>query len=163
MSFIKVTRNYLVPGIEGTPETLSELLKDLPDEAAFWNFRPDPNRFTPREVVAHLAEWDAIFDARIRRTLAEHQPMLPDVDEGQLALDHDYAHAAPLQQLRLFRERRDELTAFLRDLNEEDFQRVGIREPLGPLSIETQTALILGHDAYHLRQTAQYLIAYRAQ
>ncbi len=163
MGFIKVTRNYLVPGIEGTPETLGELLKELPADAALWDFRPDPNRFTLREAVAHLAEWDAIFDGRIRRTLAEQQPILPDADEGQLALDHDYAHADPLQQIQLFRERRAGLSTFLRGLNEEDWQRVGIREPLGPLTIEMQIALILGHDAYHLRQAAQYLAAYRAQ
>ena len=50
-----LARIYLISALEGTPDVLNGFLAPLGPEDQRWDFRPDPERFTLREVVAHLA------------------------------------------------------------------------------------------------------------
>ena len=95
-------RKYLLTSVGSTPKILASLLKGVSGEDAVWDKRPDPERFTLREVVAHLTDWDPIHIERINRILAEEEPLLPDMDEGQIAIENDYAHQDPIENLRLF-------------------------------------------------------------
>lgn len=147
-------RKYLLGALESTPEVLSFLLHGLSDEEA--DCRPDADRFTLREVVAHLADWDAIFLERMRRARDEHEPFLPDIDEGQLAIEHDYARSSFAEQLRLFTERRASLAEFARALEPRHWPRLCEHERIGRVSLEALAALIPLHDAYHLKQAVQW-------
>src|SRR5205807_3137623 len=94
---------YLIVSLGGTPEVAERLLKEVPADDPRWDFRPDPARFTLREVVAHLADWEPIHLERIRRMLEEENPVLPDVDEEKTAVDNDYAHSDPHGSLEWIR------------------------------------------------------------
>lgn len=145
---------YLLNALEAAPELFDHLLRDLSDEEA--DFRPDPARFSRREVVAHLADWEPIFLERLQRTRDKEKPGLPDVDEGQLALDHNYAGANVQQQLRRFHEGRARLVAFTRELPLEAWSRECEHERAGRLTLEALVTLVPLHDAYHLRQIVQW-------
>ena len=54
-------------------------------------------------MLAHLADWEPIFLERFQRTRREAEPILPDYDEGRIALERDYAHSDPLANLARFR------------------------------------------------------------
>ena len=154
-------RSYLLGALATTPDVLEFSLRDLSaDEADFW---PDPARFTIREVVAHLADWDAIFFERLRRTRDEDEPFLPDIDEGELAIRHNYARAEVGEQLRLFRERRALLCDFADEIAMEDWQRVCQHERAGRLTLEALATLVALHDTYHLRQIVQWRAAFDAR
>ncbi len=157
----KVRDHYLLCALEGTPDVLDGFLKDRPSDDPIWDFRPDPERFTLREIVAHLADWDPIFLMRMRRTRDETEPQLEDIDEGRIAIEHDYAHSDPQAQLARFRDGRVTLVAYLRTLQEADWQRLAHRELLGPITLEAQAVLAAGHDGYHTQQVAQWLRAGR--
>ena len=148
---------YFLTALSGTPDVLESLLQKIPVESATWDFRPDPERFTLREVMAHLADWNPIFLGRLERTLAEEDPLLPDIDEGQIAIENDYAHSNPHDSLGRFREGRAELMAFLRTLEGSDWERTAQRPPLGNLTMEQLAIMILSHDGYHTQQVAQWL------
>jgi len=154
-------RKYMLTGLAGTPDVLDGFLKAIPSSDPIWDHRPDPQRFTLREIVAHLADWNPIFLERLTRTRDENEPVLEDIDEGQIAIEHDYAHTDPQESLARFRETRTALVAFLNALPEPAWERVGIRPPLGPLPIYAQAVLILGHDGYHTQQVAQWLVSAR--
>lgn len=157
------SRKYLLTALAGTPDVLDGLLQAVPTEDARWDNRPDPERFTLREIVAHLADWNPIFLDRLARTRDEAEPVLEDCDEGRIAIDHDYAHSDPHAGLKRFREGRAALLDLLRALPEDAWQRIGHRPPLlGPLTMEAQAVVILGHDGYHTQQVAQWLAAARA-
>lgn len=147
-------RSYLLGALEASPELFTHLLHDLRDEEA--DFRPDPTRFTLREVMAHLADWDDIFLGRLQRTRDEHEPFLPDLDEGRLVLDHNYSTSDVKEQLRLFGERRRQIVDFARQLSPQGWQRFCQHERAGRLSLEALVTLIPLHDAYHLRQVVQW-------
>jgi hypothetical protein len=157
---LPVTQRYLTVALAGTPDVLEALLKDRTSDDPLWDFRPDPDRFTLREAVAHLADWEPIFLERFQRTLRETEPLLPDYDEGQIAIERDYAHSDPRANLARFRTGREALTAFLRSLEAADWERIGIREPYGPMTLGTQATQTLAHDGYHTQQVAQWLAAF---
>ncbi len=147
-------RNYLFTALEAAPALFDHLLRGLTDAEA--DRRPDPDRFTIREVMAHLADWEPVFLERLTRMRAEDHPTLPGYDEGQWAIDHVYAQTDWREQLSLFTERRRALAAFLRSCAPQDWARTADRPEIGVLTIEAQALLIPLHDTYHLRQIAQW-------
>ena len=150
--------NYLFNALETTPELFAALLHGLTDREA--DFRPVPERFSIREALSHLADWEEIFFQRLQRTRNEDEPFLPDLDEGQLAIDGGYAQRDTLQQLQLFSERRAQTVAFVRELSADDWQRPCHHERAGRLTLEGLTTLIALHDTYHLRQIVQWRGSY---
>ena len=154
-------RSYLLNALASTPELLEPLLRDLSADEA--DFRPDAQRFTVREVVAHLADWDAIFLDRLRRTRDEDEPFLRDRDEGQMALGNNYARADVSEQLRIFRANRAQMCDFARDVADNDWQRVCRHERAGKLTLEALATLVALHDVYHLQQIVQWRAAFAAR
>ena len=147
-------RKYLLGALEATPEVLAHLLRGLGDEEA--DFRPDADRFTLREAVAHLADWDAIFLSRLERTRDEDEPFLPDIDEGRLAIEHGYAKLDAREQLQVLVERRARIVAFASEFLPSQWERRCEQERVGRMTLEGLATLIALHDAYHLRQAAQW-------
>lgn len=150
-------KKYFLSALNASPEVLEAFLKALPADDPRWDLRPDPERFTLREIVAHLADWDPVFTARMERTVKEELPFIPDMDEGQVALDHDYAHQDPHAALARFRTARAALVVFLSGLTDADWSRVAVKEIHGPVTLERQAVMILAHDGYHMEQVVQWL------
>lgn len=147
-------RRYLLHGLAATPLTLTALLAGV--SAAELDAHPDPARFTLREAIAHLADWEGVWRERIERTVAEESPFLPSYDEGQWAIDHHYMQTDATEQLARFADGRQTLTALLGDLKAEEWARVGLRDEVGAVSVFEMVAMILGHDGYHVRQILDY-------
>lgn len=143
--------NYIVTGLEATPIVLKKLLSDVDD----WDKTLGPERFSLREMVAHLADWDPILIQRIERTRDEDHPFLPSVDEGQVAVDRDYANSNPVSNLERFQQGRAELVSLVKSLPADAWNRTANREFIGDVDMFQLVALILGHDAYHLKQAAE--------
>jgi hypothetical protein len=160
MNFPEYTRKYLLTGLGATPDVLEALLKDIGREDTIWDFTPDAERFTLRSIMAHLADWEPIFLDRIIRTRDENEPELADVDEGQVAIDRNYAASEPRESLARFRAGREALMQTLTDLPSDRWALVA-RRYFGPITILNQAVLIIGHDGYHTQQVAQWLSAAR--
>jgi len=149
-------RTYMIHGLRATPDVITTLLEGA--TKADFDRRPDADRFTIREVIAHLADWEGVWLERAGRMVREENPMLESYDEGQWAIDHHYATLDVQGQLDSFRAGRERLAAFLSDLSPEQWERAARRE-FGSITIAQQTAMILGHDGYHLKQICDWLRA----
>lgn len=150
-------RKYVLAGLSSTPDVLAAILKGIDSSDPVWDARPDLERFTLREMVAHLADWDPIFLHRLERIRDEDNPSLPDLDEGQVAIERDYAHQDPVENLNRFRAGRQKLMAFYSAITEEQWGRPGFREKLGEIDAGGMAVLILGHDGYHNKQAIEWL------
>ena len=146
-------KNYLFTALEAGPELLETMIEGLTAEEA--DLRPESERFTIREAVAHLADWEPIFLGRMKRICAEDRPKLVSIDEGQLAIDNEYDKTDPQLELKRFREGRQTLIAFLREREDSDWRRIGDHF-IGELSLEAMAFLPAIHDAYHLKQINDY-------
>ena len=148
------SQGYLFAALESTPFLFERALQGLTSEEA--DRRPDPNRFSIREIMAHLAEWEVIFLNRMQRICEEDRPLLEGYDEGALAVLNGYDRTDPFEQSRLFGERRGKMVAFLRSCHPEQWQRVGNRPEIGLVTLEALVMLLPLHDIYHLRQIASW-------
>lgn len=146
---------YLLIDLDSAPAVLAQLVAGVTN----WDRRPDPDRFTLREMVAHLADWDSVFLGRLTQTRDEENATLHGLDEGQVALDNDYAHADPHECLARYAAGRKQTVAFLRGLAPEQWGRSATHTEVGPISMEAQAVLIAVHDGYH-RQQALDLAAF---
>ena len=152
-------QSYLFSALEYAPALLAGALVGLTDAEA--DFRPDPARFSLREVVAHLADWDPVFSERLTRMQREDHPTLPGYDEGAWAIEHNYADSDWREQLALFTDRRRALMEQVRAFAPNDWARTGDRPEIGVLSIQDLTMLIPLHDLYHLRQVREWREKYQ--
>ena len=149
-------RDYLLIDLESAPDVLTRLLADVSDPAVS-NRRPDPDRFTLCEMVAHLADWETVFLTRLTQTRDEENATLQGLDEGQVAIDNDYAHADPSECLARYHAGREKIVTFLRALTPAQWERSGNHTEVGPLTMLDQAILIAAHDGYHRQQTVCYV------
>jgi hypothetical protein len=149
---------YLLQDLAATPEILNHMLSSS-ISPAIWDRRPDPERFTLREIIAHLADWENVFQERLRQTRDEDQPIFIAYNPAQLALDHDYAHTDPQICLAQYSERRQATLALLHSMTPAQWDRSGRHGEVGPVTATEQAVMMSGHDGYHLRQVVQWMEA----
>lgn len=147
---------YLLIDLESAPDVLGKMLETVTDPSVY-DRRPDPERFTLREVLAHLADWDTVFLGRLKQTRDDENPTLQGIDEGQVARDNDYAHAGPVTSLARYKANRAELVSFLGTLSPAQWERAGNHTEIGPVTLSTQAVLIAVHDGYHRQQVVEWL------
>jgi uncharacterized damage-inducible protein DinB len=156
---LPLMRQRIVTALGGTIDVLSAFLGTFSSDDPIWDKRPDPDRFTLREIVAHFADYELIWTERLSRTRDEDTPVLQPRDPGKLAIDNNYAASDPIANLARIRDRRHAIVALLRDLPETSWQRTARWGDSGVLTLEEQAAFIVVHDGYHTSQIAQWLRA----
>jgi hypothetical protein len=150
----KKVETYLLITLAGAPDVFDALLQGMTEEEA--DRRPDPERFTIRESMAHLADWEGVFRERLLLTRDKDEATLQGYDEGQWAIDHDYANTDWKVQAQRFREGRQELMVLLHSLTPEHWKRTANHTEAGPITMAEQAMLICVHDGYHQQQIVQW-------
>lgn len=97
-------------------ETLKSALARFPKEA--WDYRPDPDRWTIKEIIIHITDSEANSYVRCRRFIAEPGKDLMAYDESQWARALDYGQQSADVSLELFRWLRQSSYELIRDLPE---------------------------------------------
>lgn len=146
---------YLLPSIEFAPRIIRRLLDQLPQDRLDEAVQPD--RFTAREVVAHLADWEPIMRDRIRTAVTTPGVEIAAYDEGQMAIDHGYAETDPRDQVEIFIRERHQTAEMLRGLGPDDWSKSVHHPERGRVSAEDLANLLLGHDLYHIEQLSEWL------
>ena len=155
-------RRYLLTTLEGNPEVAIGLLSSLTEDDRRWDVRPFPERFTLREIVAHLADWETVFEERIRLPLEQDRPSLPDVSVDVREKEQRYTETNPLEALTRYRVHRGQLVEIVKTMNQDQWSRVAHfkRESANIdewVTIEAWLVQMVMHDGYHLRQLAEWL------
>lgn len=148
---------YIWDALGSNALVIKHLLRDLPADSPRWDARPDPDRFTLREVVAHLLDYDMVCRERFERIIREDVPDLPNWDEVEAA-EH-YAKREAVRELDVLQDSRATLAVWLEGLEAGEWLRTGTRPNVGTFSLVEGVALMLGHDSYHLRQIVEWLEA----
>src|SRR5690606_39245920 len=90
------------------------------------------------------------YHVRLRRTLEEHDPLLPSLDGEALARQRDYANADPLAVLADFRQARRQTLALIESLGAEHFSRPARFEGYGRLTLRSLVHYLCSHHQQHL-------------
>jgi DinB superfamily len=146
---------YLLKGLDLAPVTVQRIVDRVPVEA--YDTKTDPERFTFREAVAHFVDWEHINIDRLRQGVENPGCTVQGFDEGQRAIDLNYATWDPVEQTRQFAALRAETVAYLKTLADEDWAKVFFHSERGEQTVLEQAVTILGHDLYHIEQFTQFL------
>ncbi len=141
---------YIRRALDFSPDIFDRLIANLPPEAM--DARPDPDRFTVREALCHLADWEPFFLERVKGTVTEDNFQIVPYDEGKLAIERDYAHQDPQAALARFRAGRKAFLAYVDTLTPDDLDQMAFHPERGHMSASDQLNLTVGHDMYHIEQ-----------
>ena len=112
--------------------------------------RPIPGKWSIKEVVCHIADYEPVYVDRMKRVIAEDQPMLlagsPDAFVARLAYDQRDVD----EELALIEIVRSQMARILRSLPSQDFQRTGNHSVRGPVDLGTLLQQITDHIPHHL-------------
>lgn len=120
---------------------------------------PIAGKWSTRQVVCHIADFEPIYADRIKRVLAEDSPALPGGDPNIFAARLAYDQRNVAEELELIEITRRNLARILQSLNETDFERTGVHSEDGPLSVEQLLKRITGHIPHHIRFIEEKRIA----
>ena len=124
-------------------------LNGLGEQAA--RLRPSPESWSISDIVSHLADVEKHYLARLKRVLAEDNPLLPEILPDESA-HHSADRLSHL--LARFEEARGETISFLRATTDPDWERPAVHETRGETDLRELAELILEHDVEHLNQVA---------
>jgi uncharacterized damage-inducible protein DinB len=154
---MSVTHGYLLYGLKASPIVLESLMSHASSDIL--DAKPDPERFSLREVLAHLADLETLWSARVEAVIAEEGAAFEGQDPDEAAKKNNYAAIDPADSLKKFAEGRARLTKTLTDLPTEDWNRFGNHSQAGKITIHEIAQFVLGHDGYHMQQVSEYIDA----
>jgi hypothetical protein len=150
-------RDEILKSLRAGPLVLSRLVREL-DEAAI-RTRPTADAWAIVEVVAHLADTEERALGRTRAMLDEDRPALPAYDPDQLARDRNYLRASISDELARSSSLRAEQAELLASLADSQWQRQGVHEEHGRITVQQLAAHTAGEDADHFAQIARMIPA----
>lgn len=146
---------YLIQGLRLSPIAIARLLGAIP--VGQYDLAREAGRFTPREVIAHLADWEPILRGRIERGVEQPGAAIETYDESARAVEQNYAGSEVREATERFRVERERTAVVVEALAPSDFAKVVHHPERGALTVSDLCETILGHDVYHLEQLSAYL------
>src|SRR5260370_723002 len=116
------------------------------------DFTPAPDKWSIRQIVAHVADSELVGAQRFRQVIAEDNPTLGAYDQNAWAKNLDYARRQPKQSLESFRRVRAENYDLLKSLPESAFERTGVHSERGSLTLRQLLEGYAEHAESHARQ-----------
>ena len=120
--------------------------------------RPLDGGFAMIEHVWHLADLETdAYEVRIRRILEEDEPQLPSFDGEAVAAKRKYRALRLRDGIKKFAEARARNLAALGALDGAAWDRVGIQEGVGRVTLRDVPRLMHEHDLSHREEIAALL------
>ena len=113
--------------------------------------RPIPGKWSTREVVCHLADYEPVYANRMKRVMTENEPAISGGNPDALAARLAYGSRDVEEELTLIELVRKQMARILRALKAEDFQRRGIHDTRGPMTLANMLERVTGHIPHHVR------------
>ncbi|HTQ10166.1 MAG TPA: DinB family protein [Fimbriimonadaceae bacterium] len=141
---------YVVVGLGFGPLVIERLIRLVPADRL--DAPTGESRFSPREVVAHMADWEPILRQRIVTALDSPGSPVPLFDEEQMAIEHRYGESDLEAQLRRLAAERARTTDLVKGLTAEQRELTVIHPERGEITVEDMLGMLIGHDMYHIEQ-----------
>jgi uncharacterized damage-inducible protein DinB len=132
---------------------LRTAVADMADEQL--DAKPIPGKWSTRQVVCHLADFEPIYADRMKRVIAERCPTFFGGDPDAFAAGLVYERRSVDEELDLLAAVRRHMATILRELKADDFQRTGNHSEAGPMTLEALLRNIAAHVPHHLRFIAE--------
>ncbi len=130
------------------PQTLRQAVAGMTEEQL--DARPIPGKWSTREVVCHIADYEPVYADRMKRVITENEPMIYGSNPDALAARLTYGSRDIEEELALIELVRKQMARILRALKPNDFQRRGIHDKRGPTTLAELVERVTGHIPHHV-------------
>lgn len=146
----------ILRSLERGPKVVERVLRVFPHDRI--DDRVEVNRFTAREVVAHLADLEATVLDRIRQAHLKPGSQVDSYyDPDAQASRHRFEDKEVFHEAEVYESRRGMTLDYLRSLSAPDFEKT-FQFPDGvSMSIADYCTHIVLHDLEHIEQLSCYL------
>ena len=143
--------NYadLISGYCAGPQMLRAAVAGMTGEQL--DARPIPGKWSTKQVICHIADFEPVYVDRMKRVIAEHEPTLLSGDPDLFAARLAYDHRDVAVELDFIEAARKHLEPILRSLRPEDFLRKGNHSEAGPITLEKLLTNITNHIPHHVK------------
>ncbi len=112
---------------------------------------PEDGSWTLHQIAVHIMDSDMIASDRMKRVASMDRPLLVGFDESAFAKLPGANLIRIDDAIELFQRNRAATTLFLQNLPETSFDRVGVHNEAGELSLQTLLQFYTEHVEHHLR------------
>ena len=131
-----------------TPATIAGLIDSIgPAKSAT---PPAPGKWSPAEIICHLADCELVFAFRLRQTLAEDNHIVQPFDQEKWAAQ--YKGISAPHALEVFRAMRGWTLQLLKSRAPEAAGRKVTHPERGSMTFQTIVETMAGHDLNHIAQ-----------
>ncbi len=134
--------------LAATPAELVKVLDAIGPAKA--STPPAPGKWSPAQIVAHLADCEIAFGFRLRQTLAEDEPIMQPFDQDKWAAT--YTGIAATQALAAFTAMRAWNLRLIDDALPAAAGRKTTHPERGTMTFQIIVETMAGHDLNHLGQ-----------
>jgi uncharacterized damage-inducible protein DinB len=129
------------------PEILRRSVSGMSDEQI--NASPVQYKWSTREVVLHISDFDLIYADHMKRVIAESEPKLQDGDRKLFAARLAYDKRDVDEEIRMIKAVRRHMGRILRSLDADAFERKGIHVEYGPVTLADLLERAVDHIPHH--------------
>jgi DinB superfamily len=147
-------------------EVLAQTASKLADivrkhSATVLRTRPFEGKWTPNEVIGHLADSEWVYGYRLRLILCEDNPTILGMNQDLWVAGQRHNEREPSELVDMFRTMRQFNLALWKRMSPADLKRTGQHNERGPESLGVMLRMLAGHDLSHLDQITRYIQAVR--
>ena len=154
-----MTLDELLKQYEQGPDLLKTAVAGVREDQ--FDQTPVPGKWSIRQVVCHIADFEPVYADRMKRVVVEDNPTLFGGDPDVFAAGLHYEKRSVQAELELISVVRRQMAVILRNTDVEDFQRTGVHSEAGPLTLETLLERITRHIPHHVTFIAAKIAAMR--
>ena len=116
---------------------------------------PVPGKWSTRQVICHVADFEPVYADRMKRVIVEDNPPMMGGDPDAFAAGLAYDQRDIEQELQLIESVRNHVGRILQTLTADQFARTGSHSVDGPLSLEELLQRITNHIPHHVKFIAE--------
>jgi len=139
----------LISGYCAGPQMLRAAVAGMTAEQL--DARPIPGKWSTKQVICHIADFEPVYVDRMKRVIAEHEPTLLSGDPDLFAARLAYDQRDVAVELDFIEAARRHMEPILRSLRPEDFLRKGNHSEAGPITLEKLLTNITNHIPHHVK------------
>ena len=148
------TIGQVIPRLMGNVGALYGLVETIKPE--FWLMRPDPNEWSPLEIVCHLRDSERnIQRPRLQRIASEDNPFISQAQPSPGPGERDLSGEDGPTALREFWNERCITLNFLHELTPEQWSAPARHSIFGPTTLLEMAHFTARHDHLHINQLCE--------
>ena len=143
----------LIDNYVAGPQALRDAIAGMSPEQI--DAAPVPDKWSTRQVICHLADFEPVYADRMKHVIAEDQPPFAGGFHQQFADHLAYDQRDIEEEIKLMEVTRSQMARILRSLPAEALERTGIHSVDGPMTLRTLLERITGHVPHHVQFIAE--------